>query len=247
MRKIRIFILVLIVVFFINNLSIFSYGFATMRCSKVARDFGGFFEVLDNDNPNIEYYDYSMRNWSKQNIDFKNSKEILDELQNIECRKLSRFFSSIICFLQNKNNSTIEIVLKQIDAKIIETPLEKTQLEMISGSVYSCEIVKMFNQYFLICYFIDSVEVDDLFTIAVYAVETIEGSKEKLDGLKSDNELFEKRFPEYLSYYMNSIQCICFWYLSMVIETFLIFYLVGKTRSIRGRFGKTEDSSVIEP
>ena len=82
--------------------------------------------------------------------------------------------------------------------------------------------------------------MDDLFTIAVYDIENIEGSLEKIDNLKTDNELFEKSFPEYLSYYMNSTQYIFYWYLSMLIESFLIFYLVNRQKN---KTGKTGDGS----
>ncbi len=205
-----------------------------MRESQKASKSGRFAEILVNQNNKIEYSDYKVRNWSMNDIDSKKCNDIMALLCDSECEKLNRIGSSIICYFQNSNNSLIEIILRQIDGEKLSQPLEKNKLQYAKKSLYSGEIVRMFGNYYLIGYFIDDVNIDELFTVAVYRLDSL-NNLEELYEYKTNNELFEKSFPEYLSYYMNSTKYICFWYLSMLIEATLIFYLANR--------GKTGDGS----
>ena len=198
-----------------------------MRESQKASNAGSFADILVNQNSKIEYSDYKVRNWSMNDVDSKKCKDIKELLCDAKCEKMNRFSSSIICYFQNSNNSITELVLSHIDGEKLTQPLKKNNLKKASSSLYSGEIVRIFGGYYLIGYFIDDVNVDELFTVAVYRLDK-SNYLEELFKYKTNNELFEKSFPEYLSYYINSTKYICFWYLSMLIEVTLIFYLVNR-------------------
>ena len=225
MKNVVRFAIIFIIVFLLNNVVIFGYGFATMRTSEKATESGRFNEVLVNQNNYVDYSDYNVRNWSDSYLDSAQNSVIMQLLNDVECEKVSPFYSSLVCYFQNSRNSITEIVLRSVDGNELQIPLKKDYLKKTVDSLYSGEIVELFGDFYLIGYFIDGVNIDDLFTVAVYKLD---GTND-LDDLyeyKTNNDLYEKSFPEYLSYYINNPVYVGIWCFSILAESLLIFGFV---------------------
>lgn len=236
MKKCSLFILIILLVFFVNNTVVWGYGFATMRTSEKALESGCFNEVLVNQNKYINYTNYKVRNWCDFDLDSNKSSAVMELLYDAKCEKMSPFFTSLVCFFQNSSNSITEIVLRYVDGKELTIPLKKIYLQKTINSLYSGEIVKLFGDYYLIGYFIDGVNIDELFTVAVYRLES-SNNLEELYEYKTNNDLYEKSFPEYLSFYINDPLYVCIWYFSVLIESLLIYNFI---RLIKNKKTKTK-------
>lgn len=227
MKIFKKFILILCIVIILNNLLIFAYGFCTMRLSSIAPDNLQFSETIVGINEDISYSDYIVENWTEEELPPNTTEVVLGTLENIRCTKLNKFYSCVICWCQTSRNSISQISLDRINDVTLSYPISKEALSGAIGSAFSCDVIKIFNSYFAITYFIDDVEVEGLFTTSVYKLDVTEDI-ETIEEFKSNNELYEREFPEYLSYYYSSPALICLSFLLMIIETAAIVCIVTR-------------------
>lgn len=227
MKKFFRIISFFIVVILINNIAIFIYGFSTIKTSKTSLEGGSFSDILIGENTNIDYNDYFVQNWTEGGIAKENSKEILQIISDIRCEKLNKFYCCLVCWAQTSYNSISEIELQSISGKDIEYPINKDTLTKLTGSVFCCDIVKIFNQYYIITRSIDGTGIDDAFTKSVYKMDTDE-SVGRIELYKTQNELYKRSFPGELYHYYSSPVLIILSFIVMFFEAFIVFLIYKK-------------------
>lgn len=232
MKNIIRFFLIFVMIFLLNNCCIFVYGCYNFVEYDLSKDDGILSDILLNGNSEITYSDYTISNWSESKIEQTKAKEVMLALKNVECIKESWFKSNCICFLQTANNSITQIKIDSVNSKKITYPISKFDFSYMVGSAFSCEIVNIFNQYYLI---LDFAEETALFPQAVYRCSLNNEQIDLLHSLKQTNELYKRNYPKELAHYYASPSLIIASFVIMLLETSIVMVIAKKFKTKKQR------------
>lgn len=240
MKKIKNFLISLLIVLMLNYLGVLVYGYFSLRQSNISIDNGTFSQVMVNENKSIIYEDYTLKNWTSNKLGQNKINEVMIELKDVNCRKLNKSYANLVCYLQSKSNSIAEIKISSIYGDKLDYPISKEYMSKICKSGFSCEIVKLSGKHFFIIRFIDGLEPENLFTTSVYKAELEEEQIHIIESMKQSNELYKRNYPETFTHYFSTPKLIVLSIILMLIEVFVIVYLMEKLskrykKSIRGR------------
>ena len=242
MKKVKFFLVSLLIVLILNNLGVLVYGYFSLRQSNISLDNGTFSQVMVNENKSIIYEDYTLKNWTSNKLEQNGINEVMIELKDVNCRKLNKSYANFVCYLQSKINSIAEIEIGSIFGDKIDYPISKDYMSKICKSGFSCEIVKLGGKVFFIIRFIDGLEPENLFTTSVYEVELKEEQIHIIESMKQSNELYKRNYPETFTHYYSTPKLIILSIIFIFIEVFMIVYLMGKLS--KRHKSKTGDGSM---
>ncbi len=217
MKKIKTFIVVITVLFFVCQIGIFVYGCFSMNLYSSSVEKGYFDEILINYNDSVSYEGYRLTNWTNEEIDAKKGNIAIANIKNAECEKAGFLKSAIVNYLQTSNNSVAKIKNTMINDKEFGYPISKDVLQLHSNAALGCELIEIGTQYYIIVTYVDYVgEIINL-PSSVYNIELNEKQVEQMKELKGNNELYNRNFPEALTHYYATPKLI------VVSFSFLIF------------------------
>ena len=222
MKKVIKFFCFVLIVFLVNNIGIFFYGYAIIDESTVSMDSGALSDVLMNGNEYINYSDYTLRNWSDEPSEKQLSDNIMSALMEVECVKKGRFISNAVRYMQSKNNSILEIKINSLDSEKITYPIARDTISKLKGSSFSCDVVNLFNKHFLIVRFLDELDPAPVFATSVYEVRLEHDEIDLIGSIKPDKELYSRAYPVSFAYYYDSPKLLL---LSSALKVIIAFGL----------------------
>ena len=228
MKKIKRIMICFISVLLLNALLLFSYSFFTEKENNNAVEKGKFFDVLVNDNPITKTNDYDVSNWDSQTSS-KEKKQIFSILENADCKKTGKLVACSVQLLQNSRNSICEIELFEINGESKENTNSISEwFSKTHNSAVSCEIVKLFEDYYLVCDYIDDVEdIDNFFLTSVYKVVNSEEIC-NIDDFQKSNEYYSRTYPDKISFFASSPLWIVLFVATLLCEVLLVYNITGK-------------------
>ena len=134
--------------------------------------------------------------------------------------------------LQNSRNSICEIELFEINGESKENTTNISEwFSKTYNSAVSCEIVKLFEDYYLVCDYIDDVEdIDNFFLTSVYKVVNSEEIC-NIDDFQKSNEYYSRTYPDKISIFASSPLWIVLFVATLLCEFLLVYNITGKTKN----------------
>ncbi len=229
MKKFRI-VLSILIVFLLNVTALYTYCYVTDDDNTNVIDGGSLFDVLANGNEITKKSDYGVDNWSSNSKTTPKEKaEIISILENADCRKSSKFTACFVKLLQTSRNSISELdIIEYNNVKKEDANRVAAWLGNVKKSAISCDVVKLFNNYYLICtYMKDADDIENFSNTAVYKVTNSKEIQE-IDNYQKENEYFYPSYPEGLYF----IRMSNFWIVLLIglfiFEVFVIYKISNK-------------------